>query len=276
MNFVTYFDKNYIPKALAMMRSLKMRNLDCKIFALCCDKESERAVNGFHKSSEIISLSTIEAEYSRLAEIRSTRSWVEYMWTLTPLVMLYLLEAVGLDEVAYVDADLYFFSSLSQLYAEADGHGVCAIPHRWSPEHAARLSPNGKYNVSWLRANNAANDCDFLDEWGDLCIDSCLRKTGNMGDQGYLDALAPRYGIYDIQHLGANLAPWSQSQYNYEMKDSQIYVEQDRLLFYHFHEFLHNRKGDTLRRTGYQLHPFVAEHVYPPYEAEIKNICRSI
>ena len=95
-----------------------------------------------------------------------------------------------------------------------------------------------------------------------------------MGDQGYLDELAQKYDIYDIQHLGANLAPWSQGQYTYHEEGGRIYVDDDRLLFYHFHEFRHNDKGDVLKRTGYRLHPFVAEYIYPPYEAEIKAICR--
>jgi len=45
-------------------------------------------------------------------------------------------------------------------------------------------------------------------------------------------------------------------------------------LFYHFHEFQHNRKGDVLVRTGYSLHPFVAEYIYPVYEDEIRSVCR--
>jgi len=272
MNLVTYFDSNYIPKAAAMIRSLLRNNPDASIYALCCD---EGAVN-FAKDEEVnvIPLRKLEAHYPELRKIQETRGWVEFMWTLTPLVMSYLMEIDGLDQLSYVDADLFFFSPLDELYDEAEGGDICAIPHRWSPQHAKRLAPNGKYNVSWLNVVNSQVGIDFLTNWGDLCIDSCVRQTGNMGDQGYLDGLSMKYGIYDIQHLGANLAPWSQEQYTYAMDGNRMLVNGDRLLFYHFHEFLATDSGDTLRRTGYKLHPFVAEHIYPAYEDEIKSICR--
>jgi len=251
-----------------MLRSLTDMEPGAKIHVLCCDDETERAQAP--EDVDVITLDTLEKLFGGLREARQNRDWVEYLWTLTPVVMYYLLN--DLDEITYVDADLYFFSPLDELYAEAGDHAISAIPHRWTPKHAKRLAPNGKYNVSWLRVRNTEQGLLFLAEWANLCIDSCLKK--NMGDQGYLDGLAEKYDIYDIQHLGANLAPWSQEQYAYSIKDGRIHVENDRLLFYHFHEFQHNRKGDVLARTGYSLHPFVAEYIYPVYEDEIRSVCR--
>ena len=98
-----------------------------------------------------------------------------------------------------------------------------------------------------------------------------------MGDQAYLDELSIKYAIHDVQHLGANLAPWSQDQYTYRVSaDGNLLVNEFPLLFYHFHEFQHNHHGQVLRRTAYGLQRAVAQHIYPPYEAEIASICKEM
>ncbi len=183
MEFVTYFDKNYIPKAAAMIRSLRRQHPDAVIHALCCDSESEAFAA--EEGVDVIPLVDLEDLFGSLKEAREDRGWVEYLWTLTPIVMYYLLH--DRDEITYVDADLYFYSPLDELYAESADYDISAIPHRWAPEQAERLSVNGKYNVSWLRVHNTTQGIYFLSTWANLCIDLCVNEAGHMGDQGYLD-----------------------------------------------------------------------------------------
>jgi hypothetical protein len=217
-------------------------------------------------------LSNVEDE--ELEAVKSTRSWVEYLWTLTPSVLMWALRRCNFESVAYIDADLYFTAPLDPLYAEVKHARSAIIPHRWTPRHAERLRPNGIYNVSWVYVDWRA--AQFLAEWRERCNSWCYNSNNGqgVGDQGHLDALQPEYGCRVVEHLGANLAPWNQEQYSYEWRDGNLYIDgKDPLLFYHFHEFLHNAKGEVLRRTGYPVHPMVAEHVYKPYEAEIRGVC---
>lgn len=284
MNFVTYFDKHYIPKGLAMLRSLRRQHPDSEVFVLTGDEETRLRVR--REDIPVFDLGGLELLYPELAAARQTRSWVEYLWTLTPAVTLFMLDVIGKQEVAYIDADLYFYHPLDELYAETDPYNISAIPHRWTPKYRERLEPNGKYNVSWLRVQMSGQAIEFLAEWMSLCVDCCSASLddGRLGDQTYLDDLSVKYGIHDVEHLGANLAPWSQEQYQYCIDDDgTIFVDggtsfaaEDPLLFYHFHEFRHNLQGVTLTRTGYPLHPFVAEWVYPPYETEINMICEEL
>lgn len=277
MNFVTYFDKHYLPKGLAMLRSLQRYNPESDIYVLTGDEETRIQVR--HEGHTIIDLGGMEMMYPELSAAKQTRSWVEYLWTLTPAVLLFMLDVVGKQECAYVDADLFFYDRLDELYAETDPYNISAIPHRWTPKYRARLEPNGKYNVSWLRVQMSGHAIEFLGEWMSLCVDCCSAtlNNGRLGDQTYLDDLSVKYGIHDVEHLGANLAPWSQEQYTYRIDDwGCIHVNKDPLLFYHFHEFKHNLHGVTLTRTGYPLHPFVSKWVYPSYEANIRMICEEL
>lgn len=274
--YVTYADSNYAAKLLAMTRSLKRVDPEAEIYVMCCDRRTWDIMKGEPVHS--MSLETLEAHSSVLPGIKVSRSWVEYLWTLTPIVLSVIM-LTGAMDVTYADADLYFYHSMDELKVETHPFDISAIPHRWTPKYEQRLRQNGKYNVAWLRVKASPNGVDFLDEWTDLCLKWCYNRVedGKMGDQGYLDALSEKYGFHDVEHLGANLAPWSQEQYNYTLgDDGSLLIDGQPLLFYHFHEFKHNSQGQVLARTGYPLHPMVAKWVYPPYEAEIAAICKEL
>lgn len=277
MNLVTYFDGNYLAKALAMVRSLKRHHPDAKIFALCCDEPCYDYIEAEGTVDVPLWLDFLVGVEPGLQEAVDNRSWVEFLWTLTPILMRRTMEEFDLQELAYVDADLYFFRSLQPLYDETEGRDISAIPHRWSPKYEARLRGNGIYNVSWLQVRSGDVSRRFLEEWASLCKDRCAVDGQVVGDQGYLDVLMPKYGGHAVQHLGANLAPWSQEQYDYTLDGKgRLVINKYPLLFYHFHEFSHSNSGIILRRTGYPLHPTVVKHVYLPYEEEIRRICNEL
>jgi hypothetical protein len=280
--FITYFDQHYLAKGLAMLRSLLRTNPDSEIYVVCCDERTQVAVMGEDKNHVIpISLRTIENKSENkkaLTEAKSNRTWVEYLWTLTPFVLLYAIDTLKVypkHSFAYVDADLYFFNSLDPLYGEVEGRNLAVIPHRWTPKYEERLKPNGIYNVSWVFVRNCYQSVEFLLDWKSLCLNWCYNTTSSqgVGDQGHLDKLVPKYDIYSVKHRGANLAPWNQEQYRYWKEGSCLYVDGYPLLFYHFHEFKHAANGALIQRTGYPIHEAVVRHIYPKYEAEIKEIC---
>ena len=273
-HFITQFDGNYLPKGIATIESLLAHEPHADIAVVCDDNRTHDVLGDWFGSRiRTVRLSDIESAFDDLVDVKRSRSWIEYLWTLTPIIMSYALDEFDWDSVAYIDADLYFFDNLDELYAEIDAD--CAvIPHRWTPEHADRLRPNGIYNVAWVYAR----DRDFLDEWSSLSKDWCgvVNNGKGVGEQGYLDGLQPKYECHIVQHLGANLAPWNQEQYDYDWDGDHLFVNGYKLLFYHFHEFRHTDDGRVLKRTGYKLHPVVVDKVYRVYEAEIARICRRL
>jgi len=276
-NFITYFDQHYLPKGLAMLRSLLRHNPDSEIYVVCCDDRTMDVVMDEDRNHVVpISLAVVEKYDKALAVSKTNRTWVEYLWTLTPTVMLWAIDNICsmLAPIAYVDADLYFFASLDPLYTEVGNAVAAVIPHRWTPRHAVRLKPNGIYNVSWTYAQNSFAAMRFLTEWRNLCIDWCYSSGEHgVGEQGHLDQLVPKYKIHEVKHLGANLAPWSQEQYQYWKEGNNLIIDNYQLLFYHFHEFKHLENGTVIQRTGYSLNEAVVSHIYLPYENEIREVC---
>jgi hypothetical protein len=257
------WDEKYRLKGLALLDSLRRHVPEFRLYVLCLDDKTQADIERI-ACKELVPVKVDNVETPEtLAHIRATRNRTESYWTLTPCITLHCMTHFDLFDIAYIDADCYLFSDLAPLYAEVADAPVAIIPHRWTPLHADRLRPNGIYNVSWVYFDRAGLGC--LKHWRGQCIERCSLSVG-CGDQGYLDDWPERWGAHVVQHLGADLAPWNQAQYKYRIDDS-LYIfdgqREDPLLFYHFHEFEYK-----IRRTNYPLHPMVARHVYPEYEAQ--------
>ena len=81
-----------------------------------------------------VSLAELEAFDAELLSTKADRTPVEYCWTATPALPLYMFATrPELDEVTYLDADLMFFSDPEPLFDEMGDASVLITPHRFSP-----------------------------------------------------------------------------------------------------------------------------------------------
>lgn len=288
INLCSHFDINYLDKAVALYRSLAQHapREGFHLYAVALDEPTWKFLA--HQNPPLPNLTTIrleQIETDTLRKIKRIRTHQEYCWTLTPSVVYYVLCQHQPDELAYIDADTFFFSSPRPLYNEVRSANaeIAIIPHRFAPEHQNK-NANGKYNVALVYFRNTPIARKCLERWRDQCNAWCYARAegDRFGDQKYLDDWQKFYGAYEVKHLGANLAPWNQLQYEYEYDDGLYIIDAarldvgygainriDPLLFYHFHEFTMNERGEV-RRTNWQLHADVARYVYPPYEQAIR------
>ncbi len=272
VNICTMFDSNYRAKGFALLASIRRHMPTAQVFLLALDDEvARRAEETELDPDNMVRLSAVEDAALRAA--RAGRTWQEYVWTLTPAWALYCMEDFGLGSIAYMDADCYLFDDLQPLYDEVVGADVAIISHRFTPAHQRRLEGFGTYNVSWTYFKNSPIGMKCLREWRDQCLSWCYlrQENGKCGDQGYLNDWPQKYRAHVVQHLGADLAPWNQEQYEYCTLDGKFVVDDDvrcdPLLFYHFHGW-----ESQSHWTNFSLHPMVAKHVYMPYEAELARV----
>ena len=106
-----------------------------------------------------------------------------------------------------------------------------------------------------MRRSDAVLAC--VEEWTSTAL---AHEHGHLTEQKCLDGWPGKYGARVVEHLGVNLAPWNQGRYAYSKRDGDIFVNDDCLIWYHFHQGL---------GTRYPLHPFVEEHVYGRYGAAL-------
>ena len=278
--FCTLFDANYLVKGVATLRSLKKECCDAFVFVLCMDDRSHQILTSLHLP-DVFLLRLDEVEDDDLLTAKATRNPVEYCWTLSPCLPWYILETrKEVDLITYIDADLFFYSSLDPLFEEIGDASITVIEHRFPPAFK-HLENNGRFCVEWVSFRRDAEGLECLKRWRDQCLEWCYHRIEEtrMGDQKYLDEWPRRYeNLCILQHAGAGLAPWNYSASDLsEDHQGTFLVDGKPLIFYHFHQFqlLSNGGFDRLSKT-YRTSGREPEFLYAHYENELTKILSEI
>lgn len=270
--FCTYFDKNYLNKGLALYSSLKEQCGDFRLYVLCMDDTCYRMLSRMALPGvTLISISEFERDDPALRDARKSRSLVEYYFTCTPSLPLFILDRwPEIDVITYLDSDLYFFAAPDPIYDEMGDRSVLIIEHRFPPAIADR-NIFGKYNVGYLSFRRDETGRACLKWWRERCIEWCYdRLDGNrFAEQKYLDDWPERFqGVAVLQHKGGGLSPWNIAGYHITVQGSQPMVDNQPLIFYHFHGFRKINRWffDTEMRTyKARLGNTAACYIYRPY-----------
>jgi len=283
LHFCTYFDSNYLSRGLALYFSLTRHCASpFTLWILCFDDVAYQTLKELALSNiRLIRLNEFEEDDKELLSIKSERTAVEYYWTCTPSLPLYIFNNnKNVDAVAYLDADLFFYSDPKYLYEKFDGYSILIIGHRYSPKHQHLAETSGMYNVGALLFRKDDNGIDCLVWWRQCCIEWCYNRSeeGKFGDQKYLDDWPKRYkGVLVLNNKGVNLAPWNISQYHFFIRRNQPYVDEDRVIFYHYHAFrrVSKRIIEPAPRT-YHISSSVIKYLYASYSEELLRIEKKI
>jgi hypothetical protein len=226
--------------------------------------------------TRLIALEDFENE--ELRQARQDRTAAEYCWTCTAPLLLYVMEQDPLvGSVAYLDADLFFFSDPRPIYDEMRGQSILIHEHRYAPEYQDRERTSGIYNVGMVIFRNDNNGLKCLSWWKQQCLDVCTKdpEAGHCGDQKYLDDWPSRFeNVAVLQHKGGGLAPWNISNYRLSVENGATFVDLDELIFYHYHslQIINRRllnKRPFLAAKGYRFTNQQLLLVYKPYALEL-------
>jgi Tfp pilus assembly protein PilF len=238
--YCTYFDRNYLFRAIALMDSLRQHEPDFTLFAVCIDGNVHRLLKILNLPNIVaVPLHDIEQGDEALLAAKNNRSQVEYYFTLTPTIILRLLERYPkVDVITYVDADLFFFSSPDPIYHELGNGSVLIHEHRFSPSEAHKAPLYGTYNVGLLCFRHNQEGLTVLKWWRERCLEWCYNRAedGKYADQGYLNDWPQRFkGVVVLAHKGCGVALWNHEQYQYKRSQTgQVLVDDTPLIFYHF------------------------------------------
>lgn len=270
--FCVYFDKGFILKGLALHESLMRTTPKAQLWILALDKYTETLLKKMKlKNTTVVSLNDFEDK--ELLVVKGTRSLVEYYWTCSPSWPLYIFnKSPDTKYVVYLDADLYFFSSAFDGVDEIGNKSLLAVEHRFPKGLEGLAKRNGRFNLAFNVFRNDETGIKCLKRWRKQCLDWCYWKPeeGKMGDQGYLDEWPKLYKSLVIsKNLGLDAAPWNISQYKITKKGGSVFVNGERLVCYHFHQFQILGPNNFNRVYGYTLSKNVTEYIYKPYERAI-------
>ncbi|MEW6386847.1 MAG: glycosyl transferase [Thermodesulfobacteriota bacterium] len=274
--YCTYFDHRYLLKGLALHESLLRHAGDFSLFILCLSSECYEILSRLSLPRvRLISLAELERGDAELLQAKGDRSLVEYYFTLTPSLPLYIFRLdPEVDLLTYLDSDLYFFADPEPLYEEIGENSVALIGHRFPP-HLKALESHGKYNVGWLSFRRDDQGLAGLKWYRKRCNEWCYDRVeeGRFADQKYLDYLPGKFsGVIELAHKGANLAPWNIANYSLTRNAATVMIDEYPLIFYHF-QGLKQIWGPIYDSGlfGYRaaLSSLIREEIYKPYLASL-------
>lgn len=236
-HFCTYFDSGYLARGLALYYSLQEHCSSFHLWILCFDRFCYNRLKEL-KLQNVTLISEDEFLYldKELLLIRDNRSRIEYYFTCTPSLPLFIINRNPvIDQITYLDADIFFLSNPKPIFDEISNNSIALTEHRF-PKRLTALLRHGRYNVGWLSFRSDKNGLDCLYWWRERCIEWCYDRVedGRFADQKYLDDWTERFQeVHVIRHLGANVAPWNINNNSVYIVNNSIYIDGQELIFYH-------------------------------------------
>jgi lipopolysaccharide biosynthesis glycosyltransferase len=270
--YCTYFDHRYLDKGKALYYSLLQHCNDFTLFVLCLSGECYGELQKLNLSNmNLIYLEELERWNNELLQAKTTRSLIEYYFTYTPFLPLYIFDHFSqVDLITYLDSDLFFFSDPEPLFKEMQGNSIAIIGHRF-PAHFLHLEDMGKYNVGWLSFRRDSSSLSCLSWYRERCLEWCYDRIedGKYADQKYLDYFPEKFqNVIVLQHKGANLAPWNIANYNLTPSGRYLKVDDQDLIFYHFQGVKHimgplYNSGLSIYQV--EMNKIIRNMLYKPY-----------
>jgi hypothetical protein len=239
--YCTYCDRNYLIRMLAMASSLQRHEQQpfC-LFVVCLDELTRTLLDQLQLPGVItIPLHRLEQNDEPLRIARGNRNPLEYFWTLTSTILLRLFEWYPeADNLTYLDADLFFFSTPDPLFDEHPDAPVVIHGHNFAAKYQM-LERYGRFNVGLVIFRRSAEGSGIITWWRERCLEWChdQYEEGKFGDQLYLEQWperCPTTGI--LSNPGAGVAPWNQNDYHFNTdQNGTVLVNGTPVIFYHFH-----------------------------------------
>ena len=279
--YCSYFDRNYLLKAIALISSLNRHcSQEFTLYAVCLDEITRVILDRLALPNVVtIPLHKIEERDAELLAAKGTRSCVEYYWTLTPSVLLRIFDRhPEIELLTYLDADLYFYADSEPIFEELGENSTLIHGHRF-PECLKHLEAFGKYNVGLLCFRRDADGLAALRWWRERCNEWCYCQVdnGRYGDQLYLDDWTTRFRkVHVLEHIGAGVAPWNHIQYRFRTEpDGAVRLDDRQVIFYHFHSLDFVRPGLVIpaKFLLYPLREDIVVNCVMPY---VEELCRAI
>lgn len=279
--YFTLSDSAFSPRTLSMVRSLRSFDDNSPFLFFHFDDLTQNQLSKFiQEGVQVISIPSFLGQ-QEFNSIESTRSHIEFMWTLPSVISRKLTEKYfesTISDVVYLDADLFFYASPENIWQEIPSGKISIVRHNFSDRLRVAFPNSGEFNVSWVSFPTNAQGIRCASMWARDCISLCpsipTLVNGNLvyGDQLYLEKWPKEFSdsLHIIENIGAGVAPWNYENY-YFQKKGMIFVDGVPLIFYHFssHQFgffLASKIGRVYKQVKK-----IPRSVYKIYEISLKR-----
>ena len=260
-NFCSIADYNFRNKILALNQSLKRFNKNYILNVLCLDdalrdyllnlrddnirifeidnllNADEKLLNCKNNNPSKEALINTNGNFDKAKEL-------QFIWALTPYFTWYCLENLQIDDILYIDSDIYFFSPWTQIYESTKTCSIGIVEHRchYNPS-------NGKYNVGIVYFKNDLDGYKCLTWWKNWLLTTNHKfysTHSSCGDQKYLELFEDLFSNVKVLDCDlGHLAPWNYSNHSY-INDKIVWNDKEQeLLYCHFSNFFVDYKNQS-------------------------------
>ena len=254
--FCTLFDRNYLPRALSLYRSLESVCGDFRLRAFCMDEATAPILRrlGLERLDVVTPEELAELDPD-LAAVRGRAPPSSSCGRRRPLCASPRSRA----SLGWRRSRTSTPTSSSAPIPHRSSRR--SAPTRWRSSRTGTPSRTGRIRggerdlqrrVAHLHAGGAG--AEALRWWRERCLEWCkvVPEDGKFGDQTYLDDWPERFpGVHVIEHVGAGLAPWNVDDYEVwrDPASGAVQVDDVPLVFFHVHGLRLFRPG-PLSPTG--------------------------
>jgi hypothetical protein len=276
----TLFDHRYLPRGLCMIQSARRHGFTQKIWVLCLSAECEQMLTRLALPDvQTITLDMLEEHIPRLREARGNRSIVEYYFTCMAALHTYLFDKLPqLDGTMYVDADIKFFANPEIVFDAIADAPVAITPHNFVPAMRS-LERSGVFNGGWSAFRRTPEGQLCLKWWLERSLEWCYDRVDEdrYANQAYMNRfpeIAPAAKI--LRGKGFNCAPWNIGNYKVTERDGRIWVDNEPLVFFHFHGLRRHFGFFQMQHRGYgaPVSWLMRNRLYRPYIVELLEMER--
>ena len=282
MHFCTYFDVNYIHRGLALYNSLERNASKFTLWILCFDDKTYEILTTLDlPNARLIRRQEFEEGDNALIVAQHNRSIVEYYWTCTPSLLLYVLKQQDIDAICYLDADTFFFSNPNTVFDALNHGSIFIVPHDYDDKIFRGNHSPGRFNVGVLIFRRDEIGLQCLSRWREQCLEWCRLEAdnGKWGDQGYLEDWPQRFpGVIISDRPGIHGGPWNIGKYKVDLdREGRLHLNGDRLVCYHFHGLSMITPRIALIQDGHLfMNRLIRHHIYQVYAAALTDALQQL
>ena len=281
--FCMVVSRTRLIQAIACFLSLYKTMDNFKVYILCADEESYEFLKEINLD-KIVLVTISELNRKDLLEIKATRKFNQYCWTLKPSFIKYIFTLDdSIKRVTYIDSDLFFYQNPNVIFEnQPDASVLLSSGEIFLPMYSKEFNHTmqnltGNFNSGFISFKKDINGLECVNWWDKMCVESCTSnpEDNKFGDQKYLDDMPFLFNnVYEITTPGINIGHWNYLKYKFTVSNDNIVVNNNKLIFYHFSGFRIISKYDI--RQVHEQDRVNIPFIYPIYRRALEKIIDDI
>jgi len=277
---ITSVDADYLPRMMALYQSLRQHWSKVQLVVYCFDDLTFQVLSDL-KLAQLTPIAFSDFISERHQKALANMSFIyELYWSYKPHILQETLRRYPkAQNIIYLDSDIMLLSDPAETLLPSTGHDILLQTNNFSAQEMDEFLPIGYYCAGFMSIRRSPTATLALEWWNERCLEWCLARTedGKFADQKYLDDWRTRFpGVEEITAIGAGVAPWNVQKYDVSEKNMLPQVNNQPVIYYHYHSFAMNYRTFEHRVTGerknfYTLSADAVKVFYAPYVAALKD-----